>query len=508
MNKLIAFFSVIIFSSQLIASSINLEIHYQEAQSGTTVRREQSATLSDSVAVSNSGMHKTLFAIKLSQLLKSTLIEYHASQNHWYDIYPREPIVVRPCPCPVPDPKYWEEIRRQHAQTLLANFEKLEKIMMPSFAADADIAEVALLVKKLADNMIKGEVGPSFERIRPPMKASNSLMRAAGGLNVTAGGLKDYSHFKKQLEDGFVPVAEAFIEEGFLSSLTLSLEGGECRELICLQPAYAFDKESRKLFVQVGMNSNVTPESFKRPPLNLSFVIDISGSMAGTDFTERTRLEWAKDAVVQSILNLNENDTVSLVVFDSISEVLLQPTLVTDKSLIINKVQTLQPRNSTNLYAGLRDGFLLASLAFREDCQNRVILFSDAGLNTGVTDQSSILRLVSDYAGENIGLTAIGVGENFHHDFIHKITMSKGGNALFVHTGKDMMKFFKNFDYLVAPVAYNFKLTSTLQGINAKLVKAYGVPMRKDEPIQELINVRTLFFSEEGGAIVLEYDLL
>ena len=132
--------------------------------------------------------------------------------------------------------------------------------------------------------------------------------------------------------------------------------------------------------------------------------------------------------------------------------------------------------------------------------------FSDAGLNTGVTATDSILRLVSDYAAENIGLTAIGVGENFHHDFIHKITMSKGGSAHFVHTGKDMMKFFRNFDFLVTPVAYNLKVTSELVDLPAKLVKAYGVPMDKGEPIHELINVRTLFFSEEGGAIVLEYD--
>jgi hypothetical protein len=113
--------------------------------------------------------------------------------------------------------------------------------------------------------------------------------------------------------------------------------------------------------------------------------------------------------------------------------------------------------------------------------------------------------MVSDYADENIGLTAIGIGQNFHHDFVHKVTMSKGGNAIFVNSGAEMVKFFKNFDYLVTPIAYHLKLTADIEG--AKLVKAYGVPMRKDEPLQELINIRTLFFSEEGGAIVLEYDL-
>lgn len=342
------------------------------------------------------------------------------------------------------------------------------------------------------------------------MDSCQMMARAPSALQLTSGGVQDYSHFKKQLQDGFVPVADAFIEEGFLSSFDLSLQSDGCDQLICLNPSYAYDKEAKKLLVQVGMSSNVTPESFKRRPVNLAFVIDISGSMAATDNTERSRLEWAKDAVHKAINNLDENDTVSIVLFDSISQIILQPTPAKDKEFILNKLRKVQTGNSTNLDAGLRDGFLLAAKGFKEACENRVLLFSDAGLNTGVTDPSSILRLVSDYAAENIGLTAIGVGENFHHDFIHKITMSKGGNALFVHTGQDLMKFFNNFDYLVTPVAYNLKVLSTLVDMpnQTKLVKTYGVPMLKNEPIQELINVRTLFFSEGGGgAIILEYDL-
>ena len=532
MNKFYYFFSVIIFSSQLNASSIDLKIQYQEAQGGKNVYEAKSLSLPDSFSAdsftesctSNVSMHKTLFAIRLSNLFKSSLSEYHAASKRCYDYAfanseptpVASPRIAMPR-LPMPHP-HWEQIRKEHALALLHNVEQLESKAASFFSADSDVLDALALAKKLSDNMMKGEFGPVFENFggnglggnRPhtKMATSNMPMAARASLNVTAGGVQDYSHFKKQVQDGFVPPPTAFIEEGFLSTFTLGLEGDTCDDaLICLNPAFAYDKEMRKLYVQVGMNSNVTPESFKRPPLNLSFVIDISGSMAATDNTERTRLEWAKDAVIKSLSHLNEHDTVSIVLFDSVSVVLLPTTYVTDKELIINKLQKVQTGNSTNLDAGLRDGFMLASKASKEGYETRVILFSDAGLNTGVTDHSSLLRLVSDYAGENIGLTAIGVGENFHHDFVHKITMSKGGNALFVHSGADLMKFFNNFNYLVTPVAHNFKLSSSLVDVHAKLVKAYGVPMRTDEPIQELINVRTLFLSEEGGAIVLEYDI-
>src|SRR4029078_13280407 len=134
---------------------------------------------------------------------------------------------------------------------------------------------------------------------------------------------------------------------------TLGLEGNT-DQLISLNPAYAYDAETRKLYVQVGIDSSVTPETFKRPPVNLSFVIDISGSMAATDNTERTRLEWAKDAIAKAISHLDENDLISIVLFASVSQVLLAPTQVADRSSILNKILRVQPGNSTNLDAGLR----------------------------------------------------------------------------------------------------------------------------------------------------------
>ncbi len=522
MNKFFYFISIISLSLQLNASSITFDMQHQEAQSGKTVREVKNLMLSDAMfeesCVSSIGMHKTAFVLKLSNLIKSSLTEYQASQNRHYKPYP-EPYdyhMARPCPMPnpIPGPSYWEQLRKEHSLALLNNLKTLQSKETSSFESDADIKEAILLVTKLADNMLKGEFGPVFHEVaeyqmaRPVMAdCQMKAMTAPASLNVTAGGVQDYSHFKKQLQDGFVPAAEAFIEEGFLSSFNLGLQVDTTDQLISLTPAYAYDKDTRKLLIQLGMSSSVTPESFQRSPLNLCFVIDISGSMAATDNTERSRLEWAKDAVAKSISHLNENDLVSIVLFDSVSQVLLEPTAVSDKTRILDHLTHIYTGNSTNLYSGLYDGFRLVSKAFREDYENRVLLFSDAGFNTGVRDTSTILRLVSDYAAENIGLTAIGVGENFHHDFIHKITMSKGGNALFVHTGADMMKFFKNFSYLVTPVAYNVKLSSELIDLPAKLVKTYGVPMGKDEPIHELINIRTLFFSEEGGAIVLEYDL-
>lgn len=470
MNRYL-FFIITFATTQLLGSSFILEIQYQEAENLKKVHKSREMFIGQN----DSRMDKTLFVLKLNSLIKTSLINYH--QNR--------------------------EKGREHSVNL---HNSLSDLVSKAASTGSDIDEAILTVRKLADNMAETHYIPLYDCSVCESVAYMKLAPLASGLNITAGGVQDYAHFKKQVLDGQVPQVDAFIEEGFISSFNLTLPNEDCTDLICLNPAYTQD--AGKLYIQVGMNSAVTAQTFKRPPVNLAFVLDISGSMSAMDNTERTRLEWAKEAIVQSIAKMNEEDLISLVLFDNTSRVLLKPIHVTDKEKILSLLRSIQPGGSTNLDAGLRDGYLLASQAYREGYQNRVILLSDAGLNTGITDQTTILKLVSDHAADEIGLTAIGIGENFHHDFIHKITMSKGGNAIFVHTGQDMMKFFHNFDFLVTPIAYNLKISAELVGLDAKLVKAHGVPMLKDEPLKELINVRSLFFSEgSGGAIVLEYDL-
>ena len=70
-----------------------------------------------------------------------------------------------------------------------------------------------------------------------------------------------------------------------------------------------------------------------------------------------------------------------------------------------------------------------------------------------------------------------------------------------------MFKYFESFDFLVTPVAYNFKAKLDLGNMAAKLSKAYGIPAKEGAPVQELVNIQTLFFSKAGGAMLLEYDL-
>ena len=510
--QILLFLATLVLFAQTARAEPRVEVSYRYERADTTrlesgVRSVSIPSLGSPGLVSTDpGIEKTIFLAQTAQTLVDFLGRYENACRSSIGL-PRGRSAVS---CTAP--------RKAVASSLRAEVQTLNSRILgsPRLRADADVVEVMDLARSLAANMDKaGDPVGGYDPITrwPGPVAGRFRMAAAAptALGVTGGGAQGFGYFRKLVGDGNVPKAAVLTVEGFLREFSFPLLRAEtCRSLVCVDPAVAVDAEKRRLYVQLGMSSSMTAASFRRDPLNLAVVLDVSGSMSAEDGTEKSRLEWAKDALVQTIEELDEADYLSIVLFDTNSEILVRPTPVRDKQALITKVKALKTRGSTNLEAGLRDGFTLVreNVARLPGHEHRVILVSDAGLNTGVTDTASLERLVTDQAARGIGLTALGVGENFHQSVIHAISKSRGGNYLFVQSGEDMLRFFESFDYLVTPAAHEFNVSAIVQGIGAELVRAYGVTTEGGvQPARSLIELETLFFTESGGAILLEYVL-
>ncbi|GAA4592290.1 VWA domain-containing protein [Planotetraspora phitsanulokensis] len=195
-------------------------------------------------------------------------------------------------------------------------------------------------------------------------------------------------------------------------------------------------RSSGAAIVRVGLQTRGT-ESAARKPANLTFVVDVSGSMAETG-----RLDLVRGALHTLVDQLMPGDQVSIVSFSSSARLLTPMTPVSERSHLHSAIEELVPEGSTNLEDGLVTGYTEASRTFRPSATNRVILLSDGLANTGETEWQAILDRVGDYAGKQVTLLCVGVGREYGDHLMEQLADNGDGAAVYVSSLDEARKVF------------------------------------------------------------------
>lgn len=172
-----------------------------------------------------------------------------------------------------------------------------------------------------------------------------------------------------------------------------------------------------------------------RPPLNISFVIDRSGSMSGI-------IENAKRAVIHALGQLLPTDTVSVVIYDDDVEVLIPATLAVDVSAMQRIVSGITVGGSTNLFGGWHQGATQVASRLDPRALNRVILLSDGQANHGETRLSEISRHVAELARNGVSTTTMGLGAGFNEDLMVAMGQAGEGNFYFIESAEQIEPIF------------------------------------------------------------------
>jgi Ca-activated chloride channel family protein len=240
------------------------------------------------------------------------------------------------------------------------------------------------------------------------------------GADVSTGS---YSLVRNYLTNGALPPKEAFRVEEFVNYFKTYYTAPKNK-------TFAFYFESapsvitkNAVLLKIGLKGReVAAEN--RKSANLTFVIDVSGSM-----NIENRLGLVKHTLFLLLDQMKPNDRVGIVTYGSQAQTVLNPT--SDKKAIRQAIEGLYSEGSTNAEAGLWQGYKLASTHFNPEAINRVILCTDGVANNGETSSEGLLKNIDHYRKQGITLTACGFGMGNYNDVLIERLATKGDGTYY-----------------------------------------------------------------------------
>ena len=175
----------------------------------------------------------------------------------------------------------------------------------------------------------------------------------------------------------------------------------------------------------------------KRPKLNLSVVLDRSGSMGGN------KMPHAREAAKYCVDQMLPTDRMSTVIFDDFVDVLIPSQEVRNKAAMKSEIDRIEARGSTALHEAWVRGGLQVSDHLDNDAINRVLLITDGQANVGETNVTTIVHQTRELAARGVSTSTIGIGRDFNEDLLMPMAEAGNGNSWHVQEPNDMQRIFE-----------------------------------------------------------------
>ncbi|TGX40007.1 VWA domain-containing protein [Sphingomonas naasensis] len=171
-----------------------------------------------------------------------------------------------------------------------------------------------------------------------------------------------------------------------------------------------------------------------RPPANLVFLVDVSGSMSSED-----KLPLVKRALTMLAERLTAKDRVSIVVYAGAAGVVLEPTH--RKEYVKAALECLNAGGSTAGGDGIKLAYSVARAHYLKDGINRIFLATDGDFNVGISDNKVLEDLVKKNRDDGITLTTLGFGTgNYNEAMMERIADVGNGNYAYIDSAMEAQK--------------------------------------------------------------------
>lgn len=207
-------------------------------------------------------------------------------------------------------------------------------------------------------------------------------------------------------------------------------------------------QDGDKLSVALAVKGATPPKQ----PLDLTLVVDRSCSMR-----DEGRMDYTQRGLTLMTDQLDRGDRVDVVLFDDAVCVPLENYVVgrDDPDLLAETIRRMQPRGATDLDLGLREGYRVAKSHLETRGRNRrMMVVTDALLNTGDVDPNTVSEIGKAYDADGIRLTGVGVGRGFNDRVLDLLT--EKGKGAYVFLGSEAV-----VDRVFGPAGFR-SLTETI----------------------------------------------
>ncbi|NMW31964.1 VWA domain-containing protein [Altererythrobacter sp. RZ02] len=185
--------------------------------------------------------------------------------------------------------------------------------------------------------------------------------------------------------------------------------------------------------LRIGLRGYDLPRN-ERPPANLVFLMDVSGSMGRPD-----KLPLVKTALAGLAGELSPQDKVSIVVYAGAAGLVLEPT--SDERKIRRALDQLNAGGSTAGGAGIQLAYQIAEDNMIKGGVNRVILATDGDFNVGLRDRDALIELIEKKRDTGITLTTLGFGTgNYNEALMEQVANHGNGNYAYIDSALEAKK--------------------------------------------------------------------
>jgi Ca-activated chloride channel family protein len=226
--------------------------------------------------------------------------------------------------------------------------------------------------------------------------------------------------------------------------------------------------------VKIGLQGK-NYDKAQLPPSNLTFLIDVSGSMSA-----QNKLPLLKKAFKLLVSQLREQDRVSIVVYAGAAGMVLPPTAGNEVQTIFAALENLSAGGSTAGGAGIELAYKLAQENFKKKGNNRVILATDGDFNVGASSNEAMEDLIVKKRESGVFLSVLGFGMGNYQDDKLEILADKGnGNHAYIDTMQEAQNVFvKEFSGSMYAIAKDVKLQVEFNPNNVSAYRLIGYENR------------------------------